>query len=176
MGARTGRTVNLGHGQSVRRWAALGALVVVAATGCTSEPDPSPAPTAVSSGDGTLAVPAVLGTVTVEGTVTLEGDGGRLSAVVTNQSGEALTVTGIACACASSIRMGTVTDGEFVPLDGGLDLAAGDTLHVGGPGEPQIELTGLLPSTVPDAVVPVVVHLAGRTPVQGVATVLDGAH
>lgn len=153
----------------MRRTAAI-ALALLLTAGCTADPEPTPPPTANSS-DSTLTPPADLGDVLLEGSVRVEGETARLSGVLRNNSPADVTVTGISCACAAGIRMGTVEDGTFVPLTGGLTVPAGGTLAFGGDGEPQVELSGLLPTTVPDAVVPVMAYLTGRPPVQGVATV-----
>lgn len=155
------------------RLAASIALGLILLAGCTSDPEPVPAPSA-SATDSTLTPPADLGDVLLEGSVLLEGESALLSGTIRNNSPADITVTGISCACATGIRMGTVEDGAFVPLSGGLTVPAGAALTFGGEGEPQVELTGLLPTTVPDAVVPVMAYLTGRPPVQGVATVSTG--
>lgn len=153
----------------MRRTAAI-AVGLVLLAGCTSDPEPAPDPSA-SGTAAPLTPPADLGDVLLQGTVRLDGDGALLSGSLQNNSPDEVTVTGISCACASGIRMGTVEDGAFVPLSGGLAVPAGGSLTFGGEGEPRVELTGLLPSTVPDAVVPVMAYLSGRPPVQGVAAV-----
>lgn len=139
-------------------------------TACTSDPEPAPEPTTATTSE-TLIPPSDLGDVTVEGTVRLTGDTGSLAGALHNNSPDEISVTGISCACATGITLGTIDNGEFIPLSGGIVVAAGTTLTFGGEGELQVELSGLLPTTVPDAVVPVMAFINDRNPVQGVATV-----
>lgn len=153
----------------MRRTAAI-VLGLVLLTGCTSDPEETPPPSS-SAADSTLTPPSDLGDVLLEGSVLVEGETARLSGTLRNNSPGDVTVTGISCACAAGIRMGTIEDDTFVPLTEGLTVPAGETLTFGAAGEPQVELSGLLASTVPGSVVPVMAYLTGRPPVQGVATV-----